>query len=212
MTNHEDGEWHREVITAPSEATLHLLRDASLLDRFYLAGGTGLALQFGHRLSQDLDFFAADLFDEESLLQRLQALQGFSLVAKAPHTLHTAIRGSRVTFLGYVYPVLFPFIRFLDVAVADPRDIACMKLSAIAGRGTKRDFVDLYVSARRFGLADILQWFDHKYAQTHHNKLHLLKSLTFFDDAEKDPMPHMLVLLDWEEVKRFFIQGVPPLM
>src|SRR5271166_2228364 len=43
MTNHEDGEWHREVITAPSEATLHLLRDASLLDRFYLAGGTGLA-------------------------------------------------------------------------------------------------------------------------------------------------------------------------
>ena len=146
------------------------------------------------------------------MLQRLQALQGFSLVAKAPHTLHTAIRGSRVTFLGYVYPVLFPFIRFLDVAVADPRDIACMKLSAIAGRGTKRDFVDLYVSARRFGLANILQWFDRKYAQIHHNKLHLLKSLTFFDDAEKDPMPHMLVLLDWEEVKRFFIQGVPPLM
>jgi len=212
MTNHEDGEWHREVITAPSEATLRLLRDASLLDRFYLAGGTGLALQFGHRLSQDLDFFAADLFDEESLLQRLQALRGFSLVAKAPHTLHTAIQGSRVTFLGYVYPELFPFIRFLDVAVADPREIACMKMSAIAGRGTKRDFVDLYVSARRFGLANILQWFDRKYAQIHHNKLHLLKSLTFFDDAEKDPMPHMLVSLDWEEVKRFFIRGVPQLM
>src|SRR5271166_6048121 len=184
MTNHEDVEWHREVITAPSEAALLLLRDASLLDRFYLAGGTGLALQFGHRLSQDLDFFAADLFDEESLLQRLQALKGFSLVAKAPHTLHTAIQGTRVTFLGYVYPVLFPFVRF----------------------------VDLYVSARRFGLANILQWFDRKYAQIHHNKLHLLKSLTFFDDAEKDPMPHMLVPLDWEEVKRFFIQGVPPLM
>jgi len=212
MTNDEDVEWHREVITAPSEASLRLLRGASLLDRFYLAGGTGLALQFGHRLSRDLDFFAADLFDEESLLQRLQALKGFSLVAKAPHTLHTTIQGSRVTFLGSVYPALFPFARFLDVAVADPRDIACMKMSAIAGRGTKRDFVDLYVSARRFGLANILQWFDRKYAQTHHNKLHLLKSLTFFDDAEKDPMPHMLVPLDWEEVKRFFIQGVPPLM
>src|SRR5208337_5201087 len=114
MTNHEGLAWHHEVITASVEGTLRALRDASLLDRFYLAGGTGLALQFGHRLSRDLDFFAADLFDEESLLQRLQALRGFSLVAKAPHTLHTAIQGSRVTFLGYVYPELFPFIRFLD--------------------------------------------------------------------------------------------------
>jgi hypothetical protein len=101
MTNHEDGEWHREVITAPSEAALRLLRDASLLDRFYLAGGTALALQIGHRLSQDLDFFATDLFDEQSLIQRLQALGEFSLVAEAPHTLHTTIQGSRVTFLGY---------------------------------------------------------------------------------------------------------------
>ncbi len=212
MTNHEDVVWHGEAIAAPSEATLRLLRDASLLDHFYLAGGTALALQFGHRLSQDLDFFTADLFDEQSLIQTLQTLEDFSLVAEAPHTLHTTIQGSRVTYLGYTYPLLFPFLRFLDVAVADPRDIACMKVSAIASRGTKRDFVDLYVSAQRFGLAKILEWFDRKYAQTHHNKLHLLKSLTFFDDAEKDPMPRMLVLLDWEDVKRFFIQGVPPLM
>ena len=212
MTNYEGGLWHSEAIAAPSEATLRLLRDASLLGHFYLAGGTALALQFGHRLSQDLDFFAADMFDEQSLLQRLQTLKAFSLVAEAPHTLHTTIQGSRVTFLGYAYPALFPFLRFLDVAVADPRDIACMKVSAIASRGTKRDFVDLYVSARRFELANILKWFDRKYSQTHHNKLHLLKSLTFFDDAEKDPMPHMLVPLDWEEVKRFFVQGVPALV
>src|SRR5271165_355780 len=212
MSNHENAVWHPEVMTAQARAAIGFLRDFPLLDRFYLAGGTGLALQFGHRLSQDLDFFATDLFDEQSLIQRLQAMTEFSLVAEAPHTLHTTIQGSRVTFLGYTYPLLFPFVRFLDVAVADPRDIACMKVSAIASRGTKRDFVDLYVSAGRFGLANILEWFDRKYAQTHHNKLHLLKSLTFFDDAEKDPMPHMLVLLDWEEVKRFFVQGVPPLM
>jgi hypothetical protein len=57
MTNHEHGAWHRKVIPASTEATLCTLRDARLLDRFYLAGGTGLALQFGHRLSLDLDFF-----------------------------------------------------------------------------------------------------------------------------------------------------------
>ncbi len=211
MTNHEGLAWHHEVITASVEGTLRALRDAKLLDRFYLAGGTGLALQFGHRLSQDLDFFAADLFDEESCLQSIQGLADFSLVAKGPHTLHATIQGSKVSFLGYAYPMLFPLARFLDLAVADPRDIACMKISAIAGRGTKRDFVDLYVSAQRFGLTNLLQWFDRKYAQTRHNKLHILKSLVFFDDAEKDPMPHMLVPLDWDAVKRFFRRDVPQL-
>jgi hypothetical protein len=211
MTNHGGGAWHREVITAATEATLRSFRNASLLDGFYLAGGTGLALQIGHRVSLDLDFFAADLFDEESLLQRIQALDDFSLIAKAPHTLHAVIQGTKVSFLGYAYPVLFDFGQFQAVAVADSRDIACMKISAIASRGTKRDFVDLYISAQQFGLQNLLQWFDRKYTQARYNKLHILKSLTFFGDAEKDPMPHMLVPLAWDEVKQFFLQEVPRL-
>jgi Nucleotidyl transferase AbiEii toxin, Type IV TA system len=212
MTNHEVGGWHREVITASTEATLRNLSHAKLLDGFYLAGGTGLALHLGHRRSQDLDFFTADLFDEEKLLQRVHALAGFSLVAKAPHSLHTAIQTIKVSFLGYDYPVLFPSTRFFDAAVADPRDIACMKVSAIASRGTKRDFVDLYVCAHEFGLADLLQLFDRKYRQTRYNQLHVLKSLTFFEDSEKDPMPHMLTSLEWDDVKQFFLREVPPLL
>jgi Nucleotidyl transferase AbiEii toxin, Type IV TA system len=212
MTNHEAGGWHREVVTASTEATLRNLSHAKLLDRFYLAGGTGLALHFGHRLSRDLDFFSADLFDEEALLQRVQASAGFSLVARAPHSLHTTIQETKVSFLGYDYPLLFSSTRFLDVAVADPRDIACMKVSAIASRGTKRDFVDLYVSAQRFGLGDLLGLFDRKYSQIRHNRVHVLKSLTFFEDTEKDPMPHMLISLEWDEVKRFFLREVPRIL
>ncbi len=208
MATHEDAVWHREVITASTEATLRTLRDAHIVDRFYLAGGTGLALQFGHRLSLDLDFFAPVQFDEETLLQRVHTLEEFSLVAKAPYSLHTTIGETKVTFLGYAYPVLFPEVRFLEVAVADLRDIACMKVSAIASRGTKRDFIDLYVSAQQFGLTEVLHLFDRKYAQTHYSRIHILKSLTFFGDAEKDPMPHMLIPLDWGEVKRFFLREV----
>ncbi|MGC9292991.1 MAG: nucleotidyl transferase AbiEii/AbiGii toxin family protein [Acidobacteriaceae bacterium] len=211
MTNHEHGVWHREVTSASTEATLCALRDAQLLDHFYLAGGTGLALQFGHRLSHDLDFFAKDHFNEETFLQRVQALAGFALVAKAPYTLHATVQETKVSFLGYAYPVLFPTNPFLDVAVADPRDIACMKVGAIAGRGTKRDFVDLYTSAERYGLTEILRSFDRKYAQTNYSKIHILKSLTFFGDAEKDPMPHMLVALDWDKVKQFFLREAPRL-
>jgi hypothetical protein len=212
MTNHEDGQWHREVIPASTETTLRALRDTDIVNRFYLAGGTGLALQFGHRLSLDLDFFSPDLFNEEVLLQRVQALDGFSLVARAPHSLHVTLRETKVSFLGYSYPLLFPEVRFLDVAVADPRDIACMKISAIASRGTKRDFVDLYVSAQLFGLTELLQLFGRKYEKTRYNRLHILKSLTFFGDAEKDPMPRMLVDLDWDEVKRFFLFQVPRIL
>jgi hypothetical protein len=208
MATHEDGVWHREVITASTEATLRTLRDAHIVDRFYLAGGTGLALQFGHRLSLNMDFFATVQFDEETLLQRVHTLAEFSLVAKAPYTLHTTIGETKVSFLGYAYPVLFPEARFLEVAVADLRDIACMKVSAIASRGTKRDFVDLYVSAQRFGLTEVLHLFDRKYAQTHYSRIHILKSLIFFGDAEKDPIPHMLIPLDWGEVKQFFLREV----
>jgi hypothetical protein len=212
MTNHETGAWHREVIPVSTETTLSLLRDEHFLDRFYLAGGTGLALQFGHRLSLDLDFFARDQFDEEMLLQRIQTLNGFALAARAPYTLHATIQKTKVSFLGYSYSVMFATNLFLGVAVADPRDIACMKVSAIASRGTKRDFVDLYLCAQRYGLSEILGLFDRKYAQAHYSKIHILKSLTFFADAEKDPLPHMLVMLDWEKVKQFFLMEVPRLV
>lgn len=212
MTSHADGAWHREVIPASTEATLTALRDANLLNSFYLAGGTGLALQLGHRLCLDLEFFAPEHFDQEALLQRMQNLAEFALVAKAPYTLHATIEKTKVSFLGYAYLVLYPSTPFLGVAIADPRDIACMKVSAIASRGTKRDFVDLYFCAKRFGLKEVLRMFETKYAQTHYSKIHILKSLTFFADAEKDPMPHKLESLDRGEVKQFFLREAPRLI
>jgi hypothetical protein len=201
--------WHPEAITSSTERTLLHLSTASILSDFYLAGGTGLALQFGHRISEDLDFFTKELFDEDALIQRMQRMPRLSVVAKAPSTVHANIEGTKVSFLGYAFPMLFPLARFLEVSIADAGDIACMKISAIASRGTKRDFVDLYASAQRWGLAESLRLFDRKYAQTAYSKIHILKSLTFFEDAEKDPMPHLLTPIDWSEVKRFFLREIP---
>ena len=84
-----------------------------------------------------------------------------------------------------------------------------MKVSAIAGRGTKRDFIDLYLAAREYGLDEILRMFAEKFSQAHYSTVHLLKSLTFFADAEKDPMPHMLVPLQWDVIKAFFAREAP---
>ncbi|MGA3026839.1 MAG: nucleotidyl transferase AbiEii/AbiGii toxin family protein [Bryobacteraceae bacterium] len=203
--------WHRETVAAPAEDTLRALHDLTIPDGAYLAGGTGLALRFGHRRSVDLDFFVLEPFDEDQLLQRIRSLPGVVVVTRAPRTLHLTIQSTKVSFLGYAYPLLFPLASFLGVPVADPRDIACMKITAIAGRGARRDFVDLYIACTHFGLRELLELFARKYAGTSYNRLHILKSLTYFTDAEKDPMPHMLVPLDWRGVKRFFEQEAPQL-
>lgn len=203
--------WHREVISPAVEHALEELRQLSVLAPFYLAGGTGLALQFGHRRSEDLDFFTQEPFSPEELVAKLPKLGGFSLLAVSPDTLHVQIHEIKVSFLGYVYPVLFPLGAFLNLEVADPRDIACMKLSALASRGTRRDFVDLYAASQGYGLGQLLEFFRQKYAQANYSLIHVLKSLTYFEDAEKEPMPAMLVPLSWEEVKQFFREEIPRL-
>jgi len=196
--------WHRETIDADVEQSLRDLQQVPMLAPFYLAGGTGLALYLGHRRSVDLDFFLTEPFNEDSLIQKLQHLTGFGLASKESATIHATVRETKVSFITYEYPLLFPFQSFRGTNVADPREIGCMKISAIASRGTKRDFVDLYAVSQQFGLKHLLEWFERKFSQTNYSKVHILKSLSYFDEAEKDPMPHMLVSLSWEEVKEFF--------
>ena len=203
--------WHREVINPQVERSLHDLQTLGILDRCYLAEGTGLALHLGHRRSHDLDFSSRDPVEPEMLIRRMKDLAGFALASQAPDTLHVTVHGIKVSFLAYPYPVLFPFATFLGVNVADPRDIACMKLSAIANRGTKRDFVDLYLMAKQCGLVHLLEWFKQKYADVNHSLTYLLKSITWFEDADKEPMPDLLAPLSWEDVKRFFRSEAPRL-
>jgi hypothetical protein len=206
MDNKEKS-WNKEVIPEAAEQVLGMLLKS--IGSFYLAGGTGLALQLGHRLSRDFDFFTSESFDEERLLSDLKDIEKLSVVSMGRETLHLHVRGIKVSFLGYRYPVLFPFGSFMGVQVADPRDIACMKISAIAGRGGKRDFLDLYATAQQYGLASLLDLFKQKYAQVDFNLVHALKSLTYFKDAEKEPMPQMLSSISWNDVTEFFKQEAP---
>lgn len=207
----ESAVWHPHILSPDLLQTLAALQQASLLLPFYLGGGTGLALQIGHRRSQDLDFFAFDTFDPEALLFQLERLGGLSVMAKSSQTLHVQWQGAKVSFLGYSHRLLFPPQLYQAVQVADARDIACLKISAIAGRGTKRDFVDLYSASQRYGLPLVLELFQKMFSEANYSRVHLLKSLTYFEDAEKDPLPDMLIPLSWDEVKKFFLREVPPL-
>ncbi|HUI41977.1 MAG TPA: nucleotidyl transferase AbiEii/AbiGii toxin family protein [Terriglobia bacterium] len=204
--------WHREAVGAPVEEGMRHLQRIQALEGCYLAGGTGLALHLGHRRSMDLYFFSSAAIDEDGLIQKLQNLADFAVLAKAPGTVHAQIGGVKVSFLAYAYELLFALDTFMGVPVADPRKIACMKVSAIASRGTRRDFIDLHAVSVRYGLEQVLRWFTLKFSHAHYNRLHILKSLTYFEDAKQDPMPDMLVPLSWQEVEEYFLREAPALL
>ena len=209
--------WHKEILPFASREVLSDLLRTMRLSQFYLAGGTGLALLLGHRLSRDFDFFSAKLFNEDSLIQCMQGLHDLTIVAKSEHTVHITLKGLKVSFLGYSYPLLFPMKQYrpaegISIDVADERDIACMKISAISSRGTRRDFVDLYEVARQYSLPELYGLFQKKFSLTPYNNVHILKSLTYFADAESEPMPNMLIPLSWDTVKQYFVSEVPKLL
>lgn len=179
---------------------------------FYLTGGTALALSYGHRKSNDLDFFSRNRFDPSVLQAKLETPFKFRLRVKDEGTLHCQLNKVNVSFLYYPYPLLRRFLSYHGVAVADPLDIALTKITAIAQRGSRRDFIDLYWACHEgFSLPFLLKEFREKYGKTDYSPYHLLKSLVYFAEAEKEPMPRLLLSLSWRDVRRFFETGVEKL-
>ena len=169
---------------------------------FYLAGGTAAALQIGHRLSIDLDFFSAREFESQDLSMTLER-GGVKLsdIKLAHGTLHCNIEQTRVSFFHYPYRMLAKPKVFEDIELASLLDIALMKITAIASRGSKKDFIDLYFILKELGLQRLLEEFGNKFPIEKLDPYHYLKSLIYFEDAERDPMPKMLVACRWEKVK-----------
>ena len=204
---------YEESISADAQRDLATLTPSGILKGFYLAGGTGLALHFGHRESIDLDFFRADSFDQDRMLADVMKLGSFSLDLKEIGTLTGKFNATLLSFFHYPYPLLEPTMAWNGIEIASVIDIACMKLDAAATRGSKKDFIDLYYIARTNGysLKDLLAAFERKYKDIQYNLMHIKKSLVFFDEAEADAMPTMLIPTDWEAVKRFFVEQTPKL-
>lgn len=174
---------------------------------FYLAGGTGLAMHIAHRESHDLDFFSAEPFSEDAFMGRLAVAGKFTLEKKEAGTVCGVFHDTLVSFLSYPYPLLEPCAQGFGVEVASIPDIACMKLDALASRGARRDFVDIYCIIKRgaFSLPHLLELFAQKYSAVNYNLMHIKKGLTYFTDAEREPMPMISDPVAWDVVKDFFI-------
>jgi predicted nucleotidyltransferase component of viral defense system len=183
---------------------------------FYLAGGTGLALQLSHRISEDLDFFTEKSFEPETVIRLLAGRLAVTVAGAAPGTLHAVCAEDvKTSFLYYPYRLLYPSISFRSCSVADFRDIAAMKLVALSQRGTKKDFVDLFFLLReKLTVEDLRTLVERKFTGVRYNWTHIIRSLGYFEEAENDPAPLMAVsegmrdlsLREWREIKQFFRQ------
>ncbi|RPI82659.1 MAG: hypothetical protein EHM41_17820 [Chloroflexi bacterium] len=171
---------------------------------FYLAGGTALTIYLSHRYSIDLDWFTKEPFADPMLLA--QQLRDISIPFKtdqtAPGTLYGNIYGVRVSCLEYRYPLVQPLFNWSELGcmLASLDDLACMKLSAVTQRGSKKDFVDIYALGTQYKtLEEMLLLYKKKYSVD--DILPVLYGLVYFEDAEVEKMPEMIWELEWDEIK-----------
>ena len=176
---------------------------AKLANRFYLAGGTAIALQLVHRESIDFDFFTQSKFDVDKVSRTLSTLGHLQIDLLEEQSIVARLDQVKVSYFHYPYPLLDETIFLEGIKIAKIADLVAMKIIAIAQRGTKKDFIDLHmILSSGWNFEAIFDAVNRKFLDTNYNRMHLLKSLSYFDDAEEDPMPKMLKETSWGQVKR----------
>lgn len=157
----------------------------SLKDRFYLAGGTALALHLGHRDSIDFDFFSQEDIHTEELFERLREIfkrHKLLKIQEEPNTLTVLIDESvKISLFTYRYKLIDKTINDENFTFASVADIGCMKLSAITGRASNKDYIDIYFILKLFSLSELLKKAYEKYPELDRNLI--LKSLVYFEDV-----------------------------
>lgn len=205
-------EFYWDALAENTLQVFHSLTALPLSSQFYLAGGTGLALQIGHRISYDLDFFtsapALDLAGRSVLQRQLESLLDVKFRHESEGQLYTIVQGVEVSFLFQHHPLLFPVRNAQGISVADPIDIGLMKLAAAKDRGTRRDFVDLYCLREEVSLSVLFDLLPRKFYDRPDFAVHLAYALSYFEDAEQDPRPlEMRVAAEWAAVKEYCLDG-----
>ena len=167
---------------------------------------TSLALQIGHRNSIDIDLFGKCEIDEELFTKTLQKFGDFEVFKKSKNILITAVNGVKVDFVNYQYPLLKKSNVIEGIRMASKEDVAAMKLNAIYGRGSKKDFIDLYFLLKEFSLSEMIDFYLEKYFDG--SKFMMIKSLTYFSDADLDQTPPIYLDFNWEICKKTIIAEV----
>ncbi|EKB48626.1 hypothetical protein B879_02784 [Cecembia lonarensis LW9] len=186
--------------------TLDLLKKISSQPTFLkhrLVGGTSLALQFGHRLSIDLDFFSSEQIDYEEILLNVKSFGKVEVISRSKFINSFFINDVKVDFVSLPYLWIDDPIIYDSIRLASIKDIAAMKLAAITNRGSKKDFIDIALLIGQLGLDQMLRFYNQKYPDG--MDMMVLRSLVYFEDAEVQADPVMLVPYDWGNIKKLIL-------
>ncbi len=195
-----------ENVLAPETKNLiQKLTIKNLPKNTYLAGGTAVALYLGHRASNDLDFFTPSEFVEKQWEDKLAKELDFKLIKRDWQTLIGTINNVKFSLFSYKYKLISPHYDYLKLKLASIPDLCAMKLDTIIGRGTKRDYVDIYFLSQSHSLTEMLSFYEIKYGNLEEKEIMIKKALVFFDEADTDEMPQMLIETDWEKTKQWFL-------
>ncbi len=192
---------HLEILPEEQLKLFEELSVQTFIADFYLAGGTSLALQIGHRRSIDFDFFIPADFNTSAIIDRLIQTGTYQRDNEEKNTINGSLNGVRISFFGYRYDIIDDFKIYNKIRLAGLKDIAAMKLEAIAGRGSKKDFIDMFFLLKQYTIEEIFAFHALKYGTGLSNQYHLMKSLVYFVDAESEAMPVMVEPLRWNDVK-----------
>ena len=198
---------HKECLSEQGWKVLMNLNKVLIKNEVVLAGGTALALQLGHRISYDLDFFTHKNFRSEPVISKIRSLGSpFQIISEEEGTLIAEIEGIKVSLFHYDYVFLDKPVVYKKVRLAGILDIASMKVIAISQRGTKRDFVDLFVILQDIPFYKVAEHMSKRFGKDRINPIHIGKSMVYFSDADSDPEPSYIKgrHIDWKRIKTFF--------
>ena len=179
---------------------LKVLMRLPILDHTRLVGGTSLALQYGHRRSVDLDFFGHTTEDIDELTSVLKENVKNAVQGPCTKRIKTyMLNNVKVDIVNYNYAWIDNVVEEDGIRLASPKDIAAMKVNAIIGRGTKKDFIDIYYLLQRFSFEELMRLYLEKYPEG--SEYRALLSMAYFDDAEPQPIPFIYEEVEWETIK-----------
>jgi hypothetical protein len=197
---------HAETLTKNTKKIWNKIKKFEKIKDFYLAGGTALALQIGHRISVDLDFFS----DEPIKKTLLQDIEDFfekpvEVLIKSKNELTIMIDEVKVTFLHYSFPLIYPLKKDDSIKIADIKEISLMKAYTLGRRQSFKDYVDLYtvVSKDLITLKLIVENAKNKYEEVFNDRV-FLEQLVYIDDIEDEPIQWIDKSVSIEEILDFF--------
>ncbi len=196
-----------KAISAPLLKLLEKLSSIPDMASLYLGGGTALAVQLGHRRSEDLDFFMPERLDAVSVLKAIaEAIGDLLVLNQTPAHTEFIIQNIKVDLIRERASLKFPLIpihpQILDLKMADARDIGRMKLLAIGSRGSKKDFMDLFCLTRDvITLESLIAVAEKEPKEVKYSRLLFLKGLVDFEEADQEPDPMMIWDKSWDEIK-----------